>query len=140
MKRYVFENGKLHLENLQLPELKKGYVLIQNTAFGVNFLDRESLKNEDFTSGKRHLGFEAVGVIKESNELCERKWVEGQGFVMQHAMVLVHLPTKFRFTKTFSFPSRMIFQTNKPQRFLRGSPPTCYFSEVICCEKTIPLD
>ena len=78
MKRYVFENGKLHLENLQLPELKKGYVLIQNTAFGVNFLDRESLKNEDFTSGKRHLGFEAVGVIKESNELCERKWVEGQ--------------------------------------------------------------
>ena len=78
MKRYVFENGKLHLENLQLPELKKAFVSIQNTAVGVNFLDRESLKHEDFASGKRHLGFEGVGVIKAFHQSCARKWAEGQ--------------------------------------------------------------
>ncbi len=78
MKRYVFENDKLHLETFQQQELKKEFVTIQNTAFGVNFLDRESLKNEDFTSGKKHLGFEGVGVIKSFHAACSRKWAEGQ--------------------------------------------------------------
>ncbi len=78
MKRYVFENGKLHLETVQMPELKKSFVSIQNIAVGVNYLDKESLKNEDFISGKKHLGFEGVGVVRTSHPSCTRKWAEGQ--------------------------------------------------------------
>ncbi len=78
MKRYAFDNGKLHLENMQMPILEKSHVLIQNIASGVNFLDRESMKYDDFINNTKHLGFEGVGIVKDIHPSCVRKWQEGQ--------------------------------------------------------------